>query len=174
VLLGLAAPASSRAATPGQDSVVGSLLVGPPALTYDIDAFSGPSGEQPGGTVTHTRFFPLELSVTCLQATGSRAVIGSRLEAGGSVLIIYLVVVDAPGGEQDRLSDLVYLNEPAPATCAEAGALVADPRPATSGSVVVTDAPALPTTKEQCKDGGYARFGFRNQGQCVKFVVSPP
>jgi uncharacterized delta-60 repeat protein len=27
-----------------------------------------------------------------------------------------------------------------------------------------------PTNKAQCKHGGYVRFGFRNQGQCVAFV----
>jgi hypothetical protein len=27
-----------------------------------------------------------------------------------------------------------------------------------------------PVTKTQCKQGGYAAFGFRNQGQCVAFV----
>jgi hypothetical protein len=32
--------------------------------------------------------------------------------------------------------------------------------------------PLLPTTKEQCKDGGYERFGFENQGDCVSFVAT--
>lgn len=27
-----------------------------------------------------------------------------------------------------------------------------------------------PTTKDECKDGGWAEFGFRNQGQCIRFV----
>lgn len=27
-----------------------------------------------------------------------------------------------------------------------------------------------PTTKDQCKKGGFADFGFRNQGQCIRFV----
>jgi hypothetical protein len=27
-----------------------------------------------------------------------------------------------------------------------------------------------PTTKDDCKDGGWEDFGFRNQGQCVRFV----
>ena len=26
------------------------------------------------------------------------------------------------------------------------------------------------TEKDQCKDGGWANFGFKNQGQCIKFV----
>ncbi len=28
-----------------------------------------------------------------------------------------------------------------------------------------------PTSKEQCKNGGWQQFGFRNQGQCVRAVV---
>jgi hypothetical protein len=37
--------------------------------------------------------------------------------------------------------------------------------------VTLTYAP-LPTSKEQCKNGGWKKFGtkFKNQGQCVKFV----
>jgi len=27
-----------------------------------------------------------------------------------------------------------------------------------------------PTTKEDCKNGGYAKYGFKNQGQCIKAV----
>jgi hypothetical protein len=29
---------------------------------------------------------------------------------------------------------------------------------------------ANPRTKEECKDGGWEDFGFRNQGQCIRFV----
>jgi aspartate/tyrosine/aromatic aminotransferase len=40
-----------------------------------------------------------------------------------------------------------------------------------AASVTVTYT-AVPTSKEQCKDGGWKNFGtmFKNQGQCVKFV----
>jgi len=32
-----------------------------------------------------------------------------------------------------------------------------------------------PTTKEDCKNGGYAKYGFKNQGQCIKAVkLTPP
>jgi hypothetical protein len=27
-----------------------------------------------------------------------------------------------------------------------------------------------PSDKEDCKDGGYKQFGFKNQGQCIKAV----
>jgi hypothetical protein len=36
-----------------------------------------------------------------------------------------------------------------------------------AGGVAVADAP---TTKEDCKKGGYAKYGFKNQGQCIKAV----
>lgn len=45
--------------------------------------------------------------------------------------------------------------------------------PARLGNISATLGPALPTTKAQCKKGGWKRFtnpSFKNQGQCVKFV----
>jgi hypothetical protein len=42
-----------------------------------------------------------------------------------------------------------------------------------SGDIVVHDALPLPTSKDQCKSGGWRGFGvFRNQGDCVNFVAS--
>jgi YVTN family beta-propeller protein len=42
-------------------------------------------------------------------------------------------------------------------------------------AVAITPAPQAPKSKEQCKHGGYLKFGppagpFKNQGQCVRFV----
>jgi hypothetical protein len=34
--------------------------------------------------------------------------------------------------------------------------------------------PVLPTTKDQCKHGGWRQFGFKNQGQCIRFVKHGP
>ncbi|HSW31768.1 MAG TPA: hypothetical protein VLH75_19955 [Longimicrobiales bacterium] len=34
----------------------------------------------------------------------------------------------------------------------------------------VTFGPPNPTTKDDCKDGGWAQYGFRNQGLCVSYV----
>jgi hypothetical protein len=31
-----------------------------------------------------------------------------------------------------------------------------------------------PTIKEDCKNGGYAKYGFKNQGQCFKAIKLPP
>ena len=43
------------------------------------------------------------------------------------------------------------------------------------GDVTVTDAPALPTSRSQCLNGGWRAFpGFKNQGQCIAFVNRGP
>ena len=38
-------------------------------------------------------------------------------------------------------------------------------------AVAVSPAPRVPTTLNQCKNGGWQQFGFKNQGRCVAFVV---
>ena len=42
-------------------------------------------------------------------------------------------------------------------------------------AVAITPAPQAPKSKEECKRGGYLKFGppagpFKNQGQCVRYV----
>jgi hypothetical protein len=40
----------------------------------------------------------------------------------------------------------------------------------TGGDVAIHDAPPLPTSKEQCNNGGWRTYGiFKNQGECVSF-----
>jgi len=48
--------------------------------------------------------------------------------------------------------------------------------PAGSGAVgvAVSALARAPTSKDQCKHGGYAQFRFKNQGQCVAFVQQGP
>jgi hypothetical protein len=72
----------------------------------------------------------------------------------GTVVGITVVVdaswsADATGGdgEQTTLVDNVTLN-----------------------SDVVTFDANNPTTQDECKNGGWEDFGFRNQGQCIRFV----
>ena len=37
----------------------------------------------------------------------------------------------------------------------------------------MVDAPPLPTSKDQCKNGGWRTYGvFKNQGDCVSFVAT--
>jgi hypothetical protein len=45
-----------------------------------------------------------------------------------------------------------------------------DSNTVTGGDVAIHDAPPLPTSKEQCNNGGWRAYGiFKNQGECVSF-----
>jgi 6-phosphogluconolactonase len=37
-------------------------------------------------------------------------------------------------------------------------------------NVAVSPLPRGPTNKAQCRHGGWRKFGFKNQGQCIRFV----
>ena len=157
---------------------------------YVFDVHSGPAGENPRGTVIFaTGERAGQMSdfgvVTCLSASGNRASVGVNFR-GLSVLppprdrpYSAVVFVEDNGGEgQDRLAvEVLPQGTTAPSVCP--GSLPAGlqlgptyPRMFTDdGSVTVTDAPnPLPTSKDQCKHGGWAQFGFKNQGQCIRFV----
>jgi hypothetical protein len=45
-----------------------------------------------------------------------------------------------------------------------------------SGQIGITDAPALPSSAGDCRDGGWQGYGatFKTQGQCVAFVKRGP
>jgi hypothetical protein len=151
---------SSAAQTPTRDSVIGTVAVGEPgtAVTLAFDAFSGPSGENPAGTVGS---FP----ATCLSVTGSRAVVAVD---SGSSEFFFVVVVDGGATGQDRVGIFPTARPEQCATFAGAADL-----PVLDGDVIVTDAQPIPTTKEQCKNGGWRNFpGFKNQGDCVSFVAT--
>jgi DNA-binding beta-propeller fold protein YncE len=38
-------------------------------------------------------------------------------------------------------------------------------------NIAITPVPRVPTSIEQCKNGGWQQFGFQNQGQCIAFVI---
>jgi hypothetical protein len=40
--------------------------------------------------------------------------------------------------------------------------------------IAVSPLPRVPTAKEQCKNGGWRQFGFKNEGLCVAFVNRGP
>ena len=146
--------------------------------TWTFDVSSEPSGESPSGTIQGDGvLLDFDLQVTCLQVTGNRAVIGGGQIASGLTVQVYFVVVDEPGDVQDRILERLFVNDPlTPATCAEFDAQTAGttPPPANFGSIVVTDAQPFPTSKDQCKNGGWRNYGsrFKNQGACVSFVAT--
>ena len=160
-------PASAAGQAPGQDSVVGSGVGNVPQLPipFDIDAHSGPSGENPTGTV---RFVSepfgvrIEGSVTCLRVSGNRAVIG--ITAAGTPLFVDVT---------DGTPDLIGVVFPGVAGPCPAPGIQPSAPPILSGDIVVTDAQPFPTSKDECKNGGWRNFGvFKNQGDCVSFVAT--
>jgi hypothetical protein len=183
----------SSAQAPALDSVTGG---GGQAgnFTFSFDAHSGPSGENPSGRIGWHSGGGLGPTtngdVTCLSVNGNIAVIGFSGAVSG--IVSYWVaglirVVDAGGPETggDTFEWAELRGEPGPTP-------VGDPLPGptdcsaypgpfpflsglvsvgTSGDIAVVDAPNLPTSKDQCKNGGWRNYGvFKNQGACVSFV----
>jgi hypothetical protein len=105
--------------------------------------------------------------VTCLAVVGNTATL--VVDSGGSYT--GLQVVDNTGpGERDTL-DLALDRQPGDCSPVPRSGFFTTIEP---GNFTVVDAPALPTSKQQCKKGGFASFGFENQGRCVAFVERPP
>jgi hypothetical protein len=175
------------AQVPAGDSVVGSDS-GPRSSGREINAQSGPSGENPSGTV-HVRFgffTQFDAQVVCLSVSGNYAVVGymgtytqfnpvaQPPSSSGPISGILQIVDNGPKGSElgpDAVVEHDAFDSTTPPDCSAAGA-----RPISgglNGDYVVTDAPALPATKEQCKNGGWRSFpGFKNQGDCVSFVAT--
>jgi hypothetical protein len=160
-------PAAAGAQTPTQDSVTGVGGALRPdngfGVGFDISASSGSSGEHPTGNVQFTRGrFPyFGGPVTCLAVNANVAAM--NLDTDGS--IVTLEVTDLPTGDLMR----VAMADRSPSDCSALGTAI-DLR-VTSGDVTVVDAHPFPTSKDQCKNGGWRTFGvFKNQGNCVNFV----
>ena len=165
-------PAVAAAQTPNQDFVVGTAGFGDPqaGVTASIDARSGPSGENATGTATfgaRQTFFGGP--VTCLNVTGNRAVIGGDSAFVAPAGYLFVAVDNSATGAPDLFGMLFPPPAEAPTTCPSNLSVALEP--AISGDLVVHDAPALPASKDQCKNGGWQTFGiFNNQGDCVSFV----
>jgi hypothetical protein len=174
VLAACACLALPSTAAAQQDSVIGSGEVD--AQPFSVNAVSGPAGENATGSISFVLGIgDLIGDVTCLNVSGSQAVVGGPVTGGTAVPagFGYFFHVD----DRAPMSDLVrleLLGSP-PSGCGSP--LFISPALVTVGDIVVTDAPApppLPTSKDECKDGGWRQFGFRNQGECVAFVESLP
>jgi hypothetical protein len=161
---------------PTGDSVVGSGTTAPSPETFtfqfDIEASSGPSGEGPSGFVQLLVTSPqipgtgvFGGPVTCLSVSGNDATV---VFTNQSIPPLILVVEDngPPGSDPSDTVAVEPVNDPT--LCALP--TVFTPLDVVEGDVTVTDAPALPTSKSQCLNGGWRAFGFKNQGQCIAFV----
>jgi len=164
-------PAAAGAQAGTQDSVTGVgvalRLDNGFVAGFDISASSGPSGENPTGNVQFTqgRFPYFGGSVTCLAVSGKVATV--NLDTDGFAGIVTLEVTDSPTGDLMR----VAMANRSPGDCSALGVAI-DLR-VTSGDLTVVDAQPFPSSKDQCKNGGWRTFGvFKNQGDCVSFVAT--
>jgi hypothetical protein len=162
----LALPGVSGAQGPTEDSVLASgtivvvPVVTPHTLTLDVRARSGPSGENPTGGISLSDDLLGTLltgPVTCLAVDGNRATV--QFDTGHGIASV--VVSDSP--------DSIVLYERATADCMPFG----QGTQFGDAFVTIVDAQPLPTSKEQCINGGWRNYpGFTNQGDCVSFVAT--
>ena len=173
-----AAPVSVGAApTSGVDTV---NVTGSSSSEYsniNITAQSE-SGDYPTGTASFRIFGLLDISgrVTCLRVTGpgrGGGTPGAPTTAVLQVDGVTMELVDNGGGGADRIGSFPLDRSSLDCSPIRAGeTLVSDVL--TNGRAIVFDAPPVPTSEAQCKNGGYAQFGFKNQGQCVASVPAIP
>jgi hypothetical protein len=188
--MALALPSTSSAQAPTQDSVTSE---GGQPFSIFLDASSGPLGENPTGSVRWHIGGGLGPSwfgdVSCLSVSGNTAVIGfgdgyfiASIPAVEAYWIAGLIRVVDNGPGPDDTFEWVELQTGEPG-------LVGDPLPGPAdcssfppgaqiwpGDITVTDAqPPVPTSKAQCRNGGWRNFPqFKNQGQCIAFVNYGP
>jgi uncharacterized repeat protein (TIGR01451 family) len=131
-------------------------------LTFTVTvSLQGPGGTATTGFITDS----LPAGVTFVSATS---------EQGSCVYdeVSHAVTCGPFGlsGEDPALNDVTYTitvipNSPGTITNTVSGPVGL----ITSATVQVTE-PPTPQTKADCKNGGYEKFGFKNQGQCIKAV----
>jgi hypothetical protein len=171
----VAAPA--HAAVPTQDSVraTGDAPATPGGFfNLDFAVQSDPTGGNVSGHASFNLGDPtgllVEGPVTCFHVDGNTAYVAiDSSEFPGSPVVAKLVDGGGPGSGLDRFD--AFLSDGTSVNC---GFQPFREQTVVGGDVVVVDAPPPPTSKDGCKDGGYAAFGFTNQGQCVAAVQRGP
>jgi len=144
-------------------------------IQWQISASSGPSGENPTGTISsvfrEASFF--DGTVTCLSVQDNVALVITR-DANFGTPLAFRITDNAGLGVAD-LVETTFASEPA-TECEEPETSYIRTDRVTSGDITVVDAPPIPTSTDQCKADGWGTFGgtFKNQGQCVAFVQRGP
>jgi hypothetical protein len=169
VVVTLVLAVAAGAHTPSQDLVTGMGQAVTPdgqGVDFTIAASSGPGGENPTGQVSFIQGrFGTNFAgpVACLAVKGNTATMNVASNLG----LVTLEVTDSPSGDVIRAA----LTGRSPSDCSALGAAIE--LRVVSGGVTVMDAPPLPTSKDQCKNGGWQTYGvFKSQGGCVSFVAA--
>jgi hypothetical protein len=162
---------TAAAQVPVGDSVIGSGTV-ELGGGFEVDARSGPSGENPLGQLTvrvpsGDVFFSGD--VRCLNVIGDIAVMKVFTSQFG---LLDVTVRDISGSPPSR--DVIEVNfATGSATQCSSPVLALATFTVETGDIVIIDAPPLPTATAQCKNGGWRTYGvFKNQGDCVSFVAT--
>lgn len=170
VVLALGTPAWAQSAA--EDSVTGSGRTQDGLLSLiTVDVRSEPDGADPHGLISFQAIdILLAGPVRCLDVAGNTAVIGFTDEVFGFGDFIAVAIDNRPAGSTVGPAD-EFLAARAPTSPIDCAGQLPSPLaggPLAEGDIAVTDAPEVPTSKEQCKDGGWRTFpGFKNQGDCV-------
>src|SRR5215208_5742426 len=169
-------------------------------LALNIHVESGPAGENPIGTVSWSDMGQtpgssshVTAEATCLSLADHLAIVGISgtwhlIGIGADIPVAGLIRISDAGGPDSGADTVEFALEPGaengpplpgPTSCS------AFPGPFPSGSssfpdfsneagdLVVTDTRVLPSSKDQCKKGGWRTHEiFRNQGDCVSFVAT--
>jgi HYR domain len=164
-----------RPPDPTKDYVVGFGSISG-AQTFDVFVEADPEGSNAAGTGSGSGLYNFDARAVCLSVVGNRASVGFELTRGFESLGRGLLITYADNGDEttpDSIVSFTFMPNP-PASCPEPSTGAASYT--VQGDVDVHDAPPLPTTKDQCKNGGWKNFGsaFRNQGECVSFVATHP
>ena len=185
----LLAPAAVASHEPGgapldEDFAVGNFSIRQSIMdccTVSLDAHSGPAGQNPsGGTFLSERAFSVTGTITCLTVTGNRAVVGGTYDDGFGGFL-FEVEDNASTGAPDRMTrdgfftpGLRHFPRRLPAVPRISICRWSRSRVVVWSSTTQHRRRSLPTSKDQCKKGGWRNFGgrFRNQGQCVAFASS--
>jgi hypothetical protein len=183
----LSGSAVAAPAPPYGDSVTGTgtvrLVVTLPEFTgtlvssFELDAHSGPSGEDPSGTVSFPEVGIVDSPITCLDVRRVTYYGGSFLQATMNFPALGQVTMQiSDGGVPDMPLDVVVSQIFSPRAATDCSPLSFSDTNVrgyvNSGDVVFVDVPPPPVSKDQCKDGGWQDFGlfFSSQGDCVAFV----
>jgi hypothetical protein len=180
VALVLAAAAGAQ--TPGQDSV-NVTGAGQPFDKVAIIARATPAGQNVTGTATVSLTGTVVVSgpVTCLNVTGPDQGGGTPTAPTAATLnfqdpagVLTVRVVDN-GGQIPLHPDEIQVAAlgRSPTDCSPLPDGFGIDALLTEGRAIVFDVPLVPTSKDQCKNGGWRNYGvFEYQGDCVSFVAT--
>ena len=133
---------------------------------FEMAVSTGPSGGTSAvGSVSVEGAVSFGGPATCLAVTDNVAVFNVDNTLFG--LVTLQVTDNAGSGLPDVIEAIPTVRSPSDCSPLSGGVSAN----VVSGDITVVDAPPLPTSKAQCREGGYATFGFSNQGRCIAFVV---